>query len=150
MVVASLVAIALGISLGYLYILASPTEPSPSSQDQQQQTSSSSVSFRETTRGFTIEFIYTTPVSDEYRQVFAEAKLVWERLIVKDFFTSVRAAKGVVMCNQPPLEEDLLIQDLIIFVSVIKIDGVGQILGESLLLYPLLIVLTKANSFCLE
>ena len=105
------IAIVAGISLS-LYV---STKSGGSLQGLVQPNNNGELSVPVHSSTFEISFRYTTAMTDEQRQVFENAKLDWERVLVKDFTGTVRAVKGVSICNQPPLNEDLLIDNIIIF-----------------------------------
>jgi hypothetical protein len=80
---------------------------------------------------FNIDLVYTSAMTDEQKSYFQQAAERWQRIIISDFASTVRAAKGLSICGQPPLTQDLYIDDILIFAGIGPIDGPGKILAQA-------------------
>jgi hypothetical protein len=78
---------------------------------------------------FHIDVRYVVPVATEYRQVFAAAVARWQNVIIGDLSAEYADLPANSCGNSPALDE--LIDDLLIFVELVPIDGVGQVLGSA-------------------
>jgi len=80
--------------------------------------------------GFDIELRFVVPTSPEISQVFLDAKSRWESIITNDFETLITIQEGERICGFPaPASE--IIDDLLIYVNVGTIDGVGNVLANA-------------------
>ncbi len=79
---------------------------------------------------FNIQVRFLTEPSPAQRQAFADAERKWESLIVGDIpDVPLNVPAGTCGQSSPALNET--VDDLIILVSLVPIDGVGQILGAA-------------------
>ena len=84
---------------------------------------------------FNIELRYVVPPTERQAEVFNEAAARWERIIIAD----LPSISGVVVPSYfaevgvPPIinEEEGVIDDIVIEVALIPIDGPGEILGAA-------------------
>jgi hypothetical protein len=82
------------------------------------------------TAGFDISIQYLGEPSSGQLLAFAEAEIRWESLIVGDLQNvSVNAAAGTCGTGSPALSR--VVDDLVIFASLVPIDGEGGVLGAA-------------------
>ena len=84
---------------------------------------------------YNISINYLVPVTDRQREVFESAAARWERVIIKDE-SSIPAADVAgdipsAFLGFPALNADGPIDDIVIEVVLIPIDGPGQVLGSA-------------------
>ncbi|MBI3983015.1 MAG: Ig-like domain-containing protein [Gemmatimonadetes bacterium] len=92
--------------------------------------SSSSVPVSVTQSAFDIELRNLTSLTAAQHQAFDNARLRWRQLVVGDLPDALlTAAAGTCGSNSPAVNE--VIDDLVIFVTVEEIDGVGGTLGSA-------------------
>ena len=75
---------------------------------------------------FNIQIVYTTPLNASIQQDITNAANRWKQLITKGFGSTLTLTNGTSVCSQPPLANDLVVRDLLIFVSVQPLDGPGE------------------------
>ena len=89
---------------------------------------------------FNISLKYLVPVTDRQKEVFEAAAARWEKIIIKDesSIPQARVIDGVVLgglpsafIGFPALNLDGPIDDLVIEVALVPIDGPGKILGSA-------------------
>lgn len=89
---------------------------------------------------FNISLKYLVPVTDRQKEVFEAAARRWEKIIIKDetSIPQARVIDGVVLgglpsafIGFPELNLDGPIDDLVIEVALVPIDGPGKILGSA-------------------
>ncbi|MDX1718768.1 MAG: leishmanolysin-related zinc metalloendopeptidase [Salegentibacter mishustinae] len=84
---------------------------------------------------FNISINYLVPVTDRQREVFESAAARWERIIIKDESSipeqSVAGAIPSAFLGFPALNADGPIDDVVIEVVLIPIDGPGRVLGSA-------------------
>ncbi|WP_405282909.1 leishmanolysin-related zinc metalloendopeptidase [Gaopeijia maritima] len=84
--------------------------------------------------GFDIDLCFTTPVNATIEAAFVEAKERWEAIIVGDLVdVGGLPNAGEVCLGDPaaPLMRGLVLDDLIIYASVVEIDGEFNVLGSA-------------------
>jgi len=79
---------------------------------------------------FNIELVYLTEVSRAERDAFENAKSRWQQIITGDLPLEAFLARGRTICGVT-IQEDVTIDDLLIFVQIKPIDGVDNILGSA-------------------
>ncbi|OEY72796.1 leishmanolysin-related zinc metalloendopeptidase [Salegentibacter salarius] len=84
---------------------------------------------------FNISINYLVPVTDRQREVFESAAARWERIIIKDESSipeeAVVGAIPSAFLGFPALNADGPIDDVVIEVVLIPIDGPGKVLGSA-------------------
>ena len=84
---------------------------------------------------FNISINYLVPVTDRQREVFESAAARWERIIIKDESSipeeAVAGAIPSAFLGFPALNADGPIDDVVIEVVLIPIDGPGKVLGSA-------------------
>ena len=78
---------------------------------------------------FIIDLNYLTNLTGSQQQLFEDARARWESVIPTNFQSAITVSQGQQYCSQT-LANDIVIQNLYIFVTVKYIDGVGGILGK--------------------
>lgn len=79
---------------------------------------------------FSIELRYLSPVSASQQAIFSAAAFRWSDIVLGDVpAASVAIAAGACFDDQPALNE--VIDDVVIFVDVVAIDGPGGVLGSA-------------------
>ena len=82
-----------------------------------------------TNNAFNIQFIFNNVDSSEQATV-QKAAARWQELITKGFGSTLTLSSGTQICNQT-ISQKLVVQDLLVFVSVQPIDGVGGNLART-------------------
>lgn len=83
---------------------------------------------------YSIELRYTTPATLRQQEVFNRAVARWRQAVVgdvADFLVSQRVPAGSCGAGTPAIESGETIDDLVIFVRLAPIDGVGAVLGTA-------------------
>jgi len=85
---------------------------------------------------FNITINYLVPVTDRQREVFESAAARWERIIIKDESSFPQAEEAgfalpSAFLGFPALNADGPIDDVVIEVALVPIDGPGQVLGSA-------------------
>ncbi len=84
---------------------------------------------------FNISLEYLVPVSDRQKEVFESAAARWERIIIKDESSipeeSIAGPLPSAFFGFPALNADGPVDDVVIEVVLIPIDGPGQVLGSA-------------------
>lgn len=86
--------------------------------------------------GFDIDLCFTTPVSATVEAAFTEAKERWESIIVEDLVDVAglpEAGREPFCYGSPdaPLMQGVVLDDLIIYATVVDIDGPFNVLGSA-------------------
>ena len=74
---------------------------------------------------FNIQVIFTSSVSTAQRAAFDNAVARWQQVIVGDIGNTVSVRAGTRICGQT-LQQNLLIDDIVIFADISPIDGAGR------------------------
>lgn len=78
---------------------------------------------------YSIELRYLGSITSKQKEAFELAKAKWQRVITSGIAVKSIIRKGSRVCEQGPAVADYEIQDLIIFVSILYIDGVDGTLA---------------------
>ncbi len=81
---------------------------------------------------YNIEIVFSDDTPDIFREAFTKAKNRWESVVKSDIPNSYTLKKGA-SCFKgwTKQQEDKIVDDLLIFAKVTKIDGPGKILGNA-------------------
>jgi len=79
---------------------------------------------------FNIDLVFTTAVTPSQRAAFEGAVAKWTKVITGDIGNTASVPKGTNICGQT-LQNDLVVDDIVIFAGISPIDGVGKILGQA-------------------
>jgi hypothetical protein len=85
---------------------------------------------RASSGAFTIDIEFISAISSAQKAAFLSAKARWEQVIVGDLASEAILRKGAVFCGLTT-DEDIRIDDVLIFVDITTIDGAGKILGSA-------------------
>lgn len=80
--------------------------------------------------GYAITLCFTSQVSDSQRAVFERSAGRWSEIIREDL-PDVAGEIPAGLCSETQPRIDMTIDDLLIFASVVDIDGAGKILGQA-------------------
>lgn len=81
---------------------------------------------------YNIELVFVGNVQDSVKQSFNKAKNRWESIITSDIPNSLKLKKNTKCFEKwASLPDDKIVDDLLIFVNVMNLDGPGNVLGEA-------------------
>ena len=87
--------------------------------------------FASSSSPFQLQLQFTTEMSLTQQGAFENATARWERIITGGIVGKVTIHKGDSFCDQPPANQDTIVNDILIFAAVKPIDGPGGFLGQA-------------------